>query len=79
MKLMIYKTSSFTSPTSSEDFPRARLCREEKVGSQIYPWVEKVYIIKMFILPILIYRFNTILIRITIRFFMECNKLVYGQ
>lgn len=75
----MYRISSFTSPTISEDFPWARLWRDEKIQSQIYSWVEEIYAIKTLILPVLIDRFNAILIRIPTRLFMECNKLIYGQ
>lgn len=63
----------------SEDFLCARLCTDEKRGSQTYLWVERINVIKMSMPSNLIYKFNAILLIIPTRFCTECNKLIYGQ
>lgn len=42
----------------------------------LYSWIKRLNMVKMSILPTLIYKFNTILIKISARFFVDINKVI---
>lgn len=46
-----------------------------KWRDSVYPWIERFNIIKMSVLPNLIYRFNKIPIRISASCFMKNDKI----
>lgn len=41
-----------------------------------YSWIRRLNKVKMSILPTQIYKFNTILIKISARFFVDINKVI---
>ena len=42
----------------------------------LYSWIKRLNMVKMSILPTLIYKFNTILIKISARYFVDINKVI---